>query len=65
MQAFILVGVVVVFVVVCILFQGRPRPEAYSQEELTQIRIDRELAKEVRGTSRGYRRDGTCLCKWQ
>ncbi|CAM9326580.1 unnamed protein product [Hapterophycus canaliculatus] len=46
MQAFVLVGVVVVLVVVCILFQGRPRPEAYSREELTQIRIDRELAKE-------------------
>lgn len=35
-------------VVVCALFQKRPRPDAYSHEELSQIRIDRELAKEVR-----------------
>lgn len=41
-----------VLVVVCALFQGRPRPHAYSQEELDEIRIDRELAKEVSTTNR-------------
>lgn len=46
-QAVLLVVGLLVLVVVCTLFQGRPRPDAYSQEELGQIRIDRELAKEV------------------
>ncbi|CAM9948008.1 unnamed protein product [Scytosiphon promiscuus] len=70
MQAFILLGIVVVLVVVCILFQARPRPEAYSHEELTQIRIDRELAKEevleekahqLKGRARIHRRNRLIL----
>lgn len=47
LQAALLIVGLFVLVVVCALFQGRPRPHAYSQEELGQIRIDRELAKEV------------------
>jgi len=35
-------------VIVCALFQRRPRPNAFSYDELNQIRIDRELAKEVK-----------------
>lgn len=48
MQAVVIVVGLAALVMVCILFQGRPRPDAYSPEELGQIRIDREMAKEVR-----------------
>lgn len=48
LQVALLVVGVFFLVVVCALFQRRPRLEAYSHEELNQIRIDRELAKEVR-----------------
>lgn len=48
MQAVVIVVGLTVLVMVCILFQGRPRPDAYSPEELGQMRIDREKAKEVR-----------------
>lgn len=44
---FCFVGVLIL-VVVCALFQRRPRPNAFSQEELSRIRIHRELAKEVK-----------------
>ncbi len=44
---FCFVGVLIL-VVVCALFLRRSRPNAYSHEELNQIRIDRELAKEVK-----------------
>lgn len=44
---FCFVGVLIL-VVVCALFLRRSRPNAYSHDELNQIRIDRELAKEVK-----------------
>lgn len=50
LQAALLVVGLIFLVVVCALFQRRPRPDAFSHEELGQIRIDRELAKEVRNT---------------
>lgn len=52
LQAALLVVGLFFLVVVCALFQRRPRPDAYSHEELNQIRIDRELAKEVRNGRR-------------
>lgn len=70
LQAALLVVGVFLLVVVCALFQRRPRPEAYSPEELSQIRIDRELAKEVKNTERELDDGGSfrllvvyCLCE--
>ncbi|CBJ29406.1 expressed unknown protein [Ectocarpus siliculosus] len=47
MQAVVIVVGLTVLVMVCILFQGRPRPNAFSPEQLGQIRINREMAKEA------------------
>ncbi|CAM9237127.1 unnamed protein product [Ectocarpus sp. 12 AP-2014] len=47
MQAVVIVVGLTVLVMVCILFQGRPRPNAFSPEQLGQLRIDREMAKEA------------------
>lgn len=63
MQAALLVVGLLFLVVVCALFQRRPRPDAYSHEELSQIRIDRELAKEVRRNKGERRRTLIILCE--
>lgn len=47
-QAVVIVLGLFVLVVVCSLFKSRPRFQAFTAEQLDDIRIRRELLKEVR-----------------
>lgn len=54
-QAVVIVLGVLAVVFLCSLFKSRPRPEAFTGEQLDEIRIRREAAKEASATSTAIR----------
>lgn len=67
-QAVVIVSGVFAVVFLCSIFKSRPRPEAFTGEQLDEIRIRREAAKEASiysatstTTNAGYTMSSMCV----